>query len=145
MAVNLVVQDGVVKSPALRYSTDGKPELRFTLAQTEKDWPLYLPCVAVGSAAERLASELEDGQHIMVTSAKLVYRKRSAKGVEQSRMEILVLAVDRLTVNRAVCHHRVLPRDRSPDEAALLTEDSGASERKKSRKPRYGWKPEHAN
>jgi hypothetical protein len=77
MAVNLVVQDGVVKSPALRYATDGKVEFRFTLAQIEKDWPLYLPCCAVSAAAERLAAELDDGMHIVITSGKLVYRKRS--------------------------------------------------------------------
>ena len=97
MAINLVVQDGVVKSPGLRYATDGKPEFRFTLIQTEKDWPLYRPCCAVGAAAERLASEIEDGQHVVISSGKLCYRKRQTKLGEQSRMEILVWACDRLS------------------------------------------------
>jgi hypothetical protein len=97
IAINLVVQDGIVQHPALRYDSNSKPESRFTLVQTEKDWPLYLPCTAVGSAAERLASEIEDGQHIVITSAKLCYRKRATKAGEQSRMEILVWSIDRLT------------------------------------------------
>ena len=97
MSINLTVQDGVVKSPALRYDSNSKPELCFTLVQTEKDWPLYLPCTAVGAAAERLASEIEDGQHIVISSGKLCYRKRTTKLGEQSRMEILVWQVDRLS------------------------------------------------
>ena len=81
-----------------------RPELRFTLEQTEhatdgKPWTLYLPCVAVGSAAERLASEIEDGQHVVISSGKLCYRKRQTKLGEQSRMEILVWSIDRLSAS----------------------------------------------
>jgi single-stranded DNA-binding protein len=96
MAVNVIVASGKVKSPALRYATDGKPELRFTLDQQDGEFHLWLPCCASGSAAERLASELEDGQHVVITSGKLVYRKRSTKLGEQSRLEVLVWQVDRL-------------------------------------------------
>jgi hypothetical protein len=52
-----------VKSLALRYGADGKAEARWTLVQTANDCPLYLPCCANGATAERLAGELEDGQH----------------------------------------------------------------------------------
>ena len=53
MSLNLVVQDGVVRSLALKYDAQAKPELRFTLEQTEyatdgKPWRLYLPCCAAG-------------------------------------------------------------------------------------------------
>ena len=107
MSLNLVVQDGVVKNPALRYSADGKPEFRFTLLQQEGAWPLYLPCCVVGAVAERLAGEIDADMHIVITSGKLCYRKRDTKLGEQSRMEILVWQVDRLTT---------LPQDeRSPD------------------------------
>jgi hypothetical protein len=47
-------------------------------------------CCASGAAATRLAETLEDGQHIVVTSGKLCYRKRTTKAGEQSRLEILV-------------------------------------------------------
>jgi hypothetical protein len=89
VALNLVVVDGVVQSPALRYDVNSKPEFRFTLRQIEKDWPLYLPCRAVGAAAERLASAFDEGQHVVITSDKLCYRKRQTKLGEQSRLEIL--------------------------------------------------------
>ena len=97
MVVNLTVQSGIVKSPALRYDSNSKPEFRFTLMQQEKDWPLYLPSCAVGSAAECPASEMEDGQHIIVSSGKPRYRKCTTKLGEQSRMEIFVWTVDRPT------------------------------------------------
>lgn len=98
MAINLVVQSGQVKNLALRYAADGKPELRFTLIQQEGTWPLYLPCCAVGAAAERLASEIDADMYIVISSGRLCYRKRANKsGVEASRMEILVWSVDRLT------------------------------------------------
>jgi hypothetical protein len=99
MPINMVVADGIVKSLALKYDANGKPECRFTLYQEENDYPLYVPCCAVGQAAERLAGDLEDGMHIVVTSGKLCYRKRStAKHGEVSRMEVLVWAVDRLAM-----------------------------------------------
>jgi hypothetical protein len=100
--VNIVVLDGVAQHVALRYDEHSRPELRFTLTQVEhatdgKPWTLYLPCVTSGSAAERLASEIVEGQHIILTSAKLCYRKRTTKLGEQSRMEILVWTADVLS------------------------------------------------
>ena len=90
MACNLVVVDGIVKSLALRFDSQARPELRFTLEQQENGFSLWLPCCASGAAATRLAETLEDGQHIVVTSGKLCYRKRTMKAGEQSRLEILV-------------------------------------------------------
>jgi hypothetical protein len=115
VVTNLTVQSSTVKSLALLYDSNSKPELRFTLVQMEKDWPLYLPCCAVGSAAERLAGEIEEGQYIILTSAKLCYRKRSTKLGEQSRLEILVWAVDRLSPS---------PQDNAP----TVDPDAGMSE-----------------
>jgi hypothetical protein len=102
LSVNVVVQSGRVKSMALKYDSHSRPELRWTLEQTEyatdgKSWTLWLPCCASGSAAERLAGELEDGQAIVITSGKLCYRKRQTKIGEQSRLEILVWSVSPLT------------------------------------------------
>jgi hypothetical protein len=134
MAINLVVQDGIVQHPALRYDSNSKPESRFTLVQTEKDWPLYLPCPAVGSAAERLASEIEDGQHIVITSAKLAYRKRATKAGKVSRLEILVWAVDQLT---ALPSDETLPADpamgMSPAEIVASGGDTEVAPAKKIR------------
>jgi hypothetical protein len=103
MAINLVLLDGLVKSPSLRYDDSGKPELRWTLTQTDKSnesarpWVSYWPCCAIGAAAERLAGEIEEGEHIIITSAKLAYRKRASKsGEQQSRLEILVWSIDHL-------------------------------------------------
>jgi hypothetical protein len=108
MPINMVVADGIVKSLALKYDANGKSECRFTLHQEENGFPLFIPCTAVGQAAERLAGELEDGMHIVITSGKLCYRKRStAKHGEVSRMEVLVWSVDRLTT---------LPQDERSDE-----------------------------
>jgi hypothetical protein len=61
MSANVVIVSGEVQSLALRYDASGKPELRWTLAQEENGFHLYVPCCAAGSTAERLASELEDG------------------------------------------------------------------------------------
>jgi hypothetical protein len=98
MSVNVVIQGGRVANLALRYDTAGKPELRFTLDQEEHGFHLYLPCCALGSAAERLAEEINDGDHIVITSGKLTYKKRATqKYGEMSRMEILVWTVDVLT------------------------------------------------
>jgi single-stranded DNA-binding protein len=96
MPVNLVVADGVVKSPALRYGDDGKPEFRWTLQQEENGFRLFLPCCALGSAAERLAEQINEGDHIVITSGRLTYRKRSTKLGEQSRLEILAWSVETL-------------------------------------------------
>jgi single-stranded DNA-binding protein len=151
MAVNIVVQDGVVKSPTLRYATDGKPEFRFTLVQQEKDWPLYLPCCAVGAAAERLASEIEDGQHVVISSGKLCYRKRTTKAGEQSRMEILCWQVDRLSESTGPGQADTPERTNGLEPAAVNLGNTGAVPGPKARKPRLPkhlqrpWQPEHAN
>jgi hypothetical protein len=97
MSLNLVVIDGIVKNPALRYGADGRPEFRFTLAQQEGSWALYLPCCAAGAAAERLAAVIEADMRVVITSGKLCYRKRETKLGEQSRMEILVWSVEQLS------------------------------------------------
>jgi single-stranded DNA-binding protein len=119
-----VVLDGVVKGLALRYAADGKPELRFTLEQTEhaidgKPWTSYWPCCALGPTAERLASELDEGQRILVSSGKLCYRKRTTKLGEQSRMEVLVWTVERLTEvtqdEREPTSETASERDTSPE------------------------------
>jgi hypothetical protein len=100
MPINMAVADGIVKSLGLKYDAQGKPECRFTLYQEENGYPLYIPCCAVGATAERLAGDLEDGMHIVITSGKLCYRKRhTAKHGEVSRMEVLVWGVDRLTTS----------------------------------------------
>ena len=147
MSINLVVQDGVVKSPGLRYDSNSKPELRFTLVQTEKEWPLYLPCTAVGAAAERLASEIEDGQHIIVTSGKLCYRKRSTKLGEQSRMEILVWSIDRLSgIDHQETSETTAPNSMSEEPALNVGhsgESDGEDERARAPKARRPRLPKH--
>ena len=76
MAVNMTVQSGVVKSPALRYTSDGKVEYRFTLMQQEKDWLLYLPCFAPGAAGERLHEQLDEGMTIVIKRQARVQKAR---------------------------------------------------------------------
>ena len=88
MSIKVVVLDGVVKSLALRYDAEAKAELRFTLQATDqatdgKPWVSYWPCCASGNSATRLAEMIEDGQHIVVTSGQLCYRKRLTKLGEQ--------------------------------------------------------------
>jgi hypothetical protein len=116
MGLNLVVVDGIVKNPALRYGADGRPEFRFTLIQQEGNWPLYLPCCAVGAAAERLAGEIEADMHIVITSGKLCYRKRETKLGEQSRMEILVWSVDRRSESPQVAQSADAEGEGTPQE-----------------------------
>jgi single-stranded DNA-binding protein len=100
MPINMVVADGIVENLSLRYDANGKSECRFTLHQEENGFPLFIPCTAVGQAAERLAGDLEDGMHIVITLGKLCYRKRStAKLGEVSRMEVLVWSVEKLTTS----------------------------------------------
>jgi hypothetical protein len=149
MSVNVVVQSGVVKSPALRYDANSRSEFRFTLVQTEqspdgqKSWPFYLPCCAVGSAAERLAGELEEDMPIVVTSGKLCYRRRSTKLGEQSRLEILVWTVQLLSPALAG-----VPVDTASEPAVIPDPLDELSRRTvtKPRKPRYlKWRPESAN
>lgn len=143
MSINLMVVDGIVSHVALRYDASSKPELRFTLTQQAKDWPLYVPCCAVGSAATRLAEEIEDGQHIVITSGKLCYRKRATKERgEQSRMEILVWAVDVLSAS-AQDERTDTGEGDSSAEAIVPPEGNQAAALSKKGKPRYPkWTPE---
>jgi hypothetical protein len=51
MSINLVVIDGTVKSLSMKYDSQSRPELRFTLEQTDhsadgKVWTSYWPCWA---------------------------------------------------------------------------------------------------
>ena len=151
MSVNVVIQSGLVKSPALRYDHQSRPEFRFTLEQRDGDFCLWLPCFTPGAAAERLAGELEDGMSICITSGRLAYKKRTTKSGEVSRLEILVWAVDRLSASASVEHEPSPEYGSGSDEAACNLEPASVPEMKKARKPRYGkhlrepWQPEHAN
>jgi hypothetical protein len=122
MAINMVVLDGIVKSLALKYGPESKPELRFTLEQQDGAFSLYLPCCAVGAAAERLATEMEDGQHVVVTSGKLCYRKRDTKAGPQSRLELLVWSVDRLSASSPTAHEPSPAYGRGSDDPAINLE-----------------------
>ncbi len=107
--LNVVVASGVLKSPALRYDHNSKPEFRFTLEQADtsadgRTFTLYLPCCASGAAAERFASDLEEGQQIIISSGRLCYRKRTTKAGEQSRMEILVWTIEILKTSLPETH-----------------------------------------
>jgi single-stranded DNA-binding protein len=138
MSVNLVVQEGIVKNLGLRYGADGKPECRFTLLQVDNGFTLYLPCCALGGSAEKVAEQISEGDHVMITSGRLTYRKRETKLGEQSRMEILVWSVERLTT---------LPQDER-SHGGEGGEPSIAPEthpEPKVRKPRYPkWQPSAA-
>jgi len=101
--VNVVIIDGVVGNLALRFDEQGRAECRWTLTHTTigpngEQWTNYWPCCALGSAAERLAQTLDEGQHVLVTTGKLCYRKRTVKGVDQGRVEVLVWAAEVLTL-----------------------------------------------
>jgi single-stranded DNA-binding protein len=149
MSVNLAVLDGVVKSLSVKYDAQSKPELRFTLAQETggvnehgQPWVSYFPCCASGATAERLAGELEDGQHVVVTSGKLCYRKRATKTGEKSRMEILVWQVDRLSASPGAETSPGDAPDSMPDGSTLHTEAARVPKTNKG-KPRYQkWRPE---
>ena len=148
MSIDLVVQAGVVKSPALRYDANSRPELRFTLLQTEyatdgKSWPLFIPCCAVSATAERLASELEEDMAIVITSGKLCYRKRQTKLGEQSRLEILVWGIERLSTVGAVKSSAPGEYAGDHDTGALLPEAPGPAKKGKPRYPK--WKPGQQN
>jgi hypothetical protein len=100
LSINVVVQSGVVKWPALRYDASGKPEFRWTLARSTpgaegQTFTLSIPCCAVGVTAERLATEIDDGDFIVITQGELVYRKRDTREGEKSRLEILVWRVQK--------------------------------------------------
>jgi single-stranded DNA-binding protein len=98
--VNVVVQSGIVKWPSLKYGPTDSPEYRFTLYRETQNadgqtFPLSIPCCAVSGTAERLASETDEGDFIVVTQGELVYRKRDTKDGEKSRLEILVWRVQK--------------------------------------------------
>jgi single-stranded DNA-binding protein len=92
--INVVVQSGVVRYPALRYNEQSKPEFRFVLTRTTEmngqTFTLSIPCCAVGATAEKLAGEIDEGHAIVITAGELVYRKRDTKDGPKSRLEILV-------------------------------------------------------
>jgi hypothetical protein len=144
MSINLMVVDGIVSHVALRYDASSKPELRFTLTQQAKDWPLYLPCCAVGSAATRLAEEIENGQHIVLNSGQLCYRRRPTKERgEQSRMEILVWAVDVLSASAQDERTDASEGDSPAAEEIVPPEGSQAVMPAQVRRPREPkWTPE---
>jgi hypothetical protein len=148
MAVNVVILDGEVKSLTMKSDAQSKPELRFTLAQatgldgTGQPWVSYWPCCASGTTAERLGTELEDGQHIVITSGKLCYRKRATKTGEVSRMEILVWQVDRLSDGD---HAYASPGDTAnamPDDAAVHHEVPSVPDAKQGKPHDPKWHPE---
>jgi hypothetical protein len=150
MAINLVVLDGVVKQLAMKYDSQSRPELRFTLQQETggvnehgQPWVSWWPCCASGPTAERLAGELEDGQHVVITSGKLVYRKRALKTGDQSRIEILVWQTERLSASPAAETSPGAAADSVSDGSTLPQEDASMSETQKG-KPRYPkWRPEN--
>ena len=116
MPVNSILLDGVIERLALRYDDAGRPELRCTVKHTKGEWPLYVPACAVGSTAERLTEEIAEGDHILITSGQLCYRKRPTKGGgDVSRLELLMWAVE------------VLRRSESPEDAR--SEDGAAGDR----------------
>jgi hypothetical protein len=146
--INVVVQSGIVKWPALRYGSDGRPEYRFVLYRETQNadgltFPLSIPCCAVSSTAERLASELDEGDFIVVTHGELCYRRRDTKEGEKSRLEILVWGVQ----VGEVAHAEVSAGDRlAPDATANPEPEPTMAPPTKVRKPRYPkWRPESSN
>jgi hypothetical protein len=145
--INTVLQSGTVQWPSLKYDAQGRPEFRFTLyreAQSAdgKMIPFSFPCCAVGSTAERLAGEVDEGHHILISVGELCYRKRQTqKHGELSRLEILcwrLQILDRASVP-------VAARSGS-GEYASQGEPAIVAPEPKVRKPRYPkWHPEHAN
>ncbi len=131
MAVNLVLASGVVKSLALKYDHQSRPELRFTLEQRDGEFCLWLPCFTPGAAAERLAGDLEDGMHICITSGRLAYKKRPTKAGEQARLEILVWSIERLSESPQVertDEGKAIPR--LTNRQALLSQRGGRRDTK---------------
>jgi hypothetical protein len=56
--INVVVQSGIVKWPALRYDGNGRPKFRFTLYRETANadgqvFPLSIPCCSPGGTGER--------------------------------------------------------------------------------------------
>ena len=155
--LNLVVASGRVKSPALRFDNQARPEYRFTLEQVEvsadgRTFTLYLPCCASGAAAERLHEQLDEGLHIALTSAKLCYRKRQTqKSGEQSRLEILVWQVEVLSGSTGAdtpphdVDDSVSVDDTCNLEAASVPEPKKARQPRIPKASRLTWQPEHAN
>jgi hypothetical protein len=92
--VNAVIQSGMVKWPGLRYDGNGRPEFRFVLYRETTNaegqtFPLSIPCCSPGATGERFATELDEGDFVVVTVGELVYRRRDTKDGEKSGLEIL--------------------------------------------------------
>lgn len=137
MGLNVVVIDGIVKSLALRYDAGGKPELRWTLEQADKQWSLYVPCCASGATAERLANAIEEGQHLIITSGQLCSRKRTLKGGEQSRLEMLVWQADVLTTSAHTGAEATTEAHSTAEAPAINHGVPKAVAGQNSRRPRY--------
>jgi hypothetical protein len=133
----MVVVDGIVERPALRIDDQGKVEFRWTLRQTDGAFSLYIPCCASGAAAERLSGEITEGDHIVLTSAKVCYRRRQVKGTEQSRMELLVWQVDIFRKSSQAEQSAEVEGEDSHLTLASVPETMLASTRK-SRRPNMG-------
>jgi hypothetical protein len=138
MAINMVLASGLVKSPALRYDPQSRPEFRFTLEQRDGDFCLWLPCFTPGAAAERLAGELEEGMHICITSGRLAYKKRPTKAGEQSRLEVLVWTIEQLRDSTRTDHEPSPVYGSGSDDAAFNHEAPNTPKTHKPHKPRYG-------
>jgi hypothetical protein len=98
--INTAIQSGTVKWPALRYDGSGKPEFRFVLYRETTNaegqtFPLSIPCCSPGATGELLASELDEGDVVVITVGELVYRRRDTMDGEKSRVEILVWRVQK--------------------------------------------------
>ncbi len=156
MSITLVVLDGTVQHLGLKYDDQARPELRWTLQQIDhgadgKNWTSYWPCTASGAMAERLAGELEDGQHIILTSGKLCYRKRTTKAGEVSRLEILVWSADVLSGSPQDQRTDTGEGDSTSAGAIVEPEPTERATATKARRPRVPthlqreWPPEPAN
>jgi hypothetical protein len=142
ITINAVMQSGIVKWPALRYDAGSRPEFRFVLYRETQNadghvFPLSIPCCSPGSAGERLAEELNEGDFVVVTVGELVYRRRETKEGEKSRLEILVWRIQKDdSALSGVSATAEVP------ETASTTEPRVESKKGKARYPK--WKPSAA-
>jgi single-stranded DNA-binding protein len=137
--INVVVQSGIVRYPALRYNEHGKPEFRFVLTRTTQGpdghtFTLSIPCCAVAGTAEKLAGDLDEGMSIVITAGELVYRKRDTKEGEKSRLEILVW---RAQVERSALAGVAQDERSDTDPSPGMSDDSANAPEPKVRRPRY--------
>jgi hypothetical protein len=142
--VNVVVQSGLVKWPALRYDPGSRPEFRFVLYREtqnadDQTFALSIPCCAVSSTAERLASEMDEGDFVVITVGELCYRKRQTRAGEVSRLEILVWRVQK---GEPALAGASVVAETSPEPA----DDPPARAESKKGRPCYPrWKPAPAD